>query len=477
MIAIDGALRNYHIAWLMIGVKMSTAYILVVDDEPDIRQLVSDILRDEGYQVAMADNAASARRSLRERRPDLILLDIWMPDMDGISLLKSWLVNGELPCPVIMMSGHGTVETAVEATRLGAYDFLEKPLSLAKLLLSVEHALEARRLLDENSGLRRRTNDWIEPIGNSPVIQQLREQVKRIARHDSWVLISGEPGSGRETIARYLHAHSVRSQRPFIDIGVAAITHSGAALELFGRETEGHVQYGRLEQAGGGVLFLDEVADMDMDVQAQFVAALDSGDFLRVGGTEPVHIDARIIAATQQDLQAAVAEGRFREDLFYQLNVVPIQVPALRDRLEDVPVLLEHAVNQLVEQERLPHRVFSTAAQDYLRDYAWPGNVRELINLVQRILIFQGAGEISLDEVKNAIGQQIVRTQPQPMIGSVSMDQPLREARESFEKAYLQYHLTQAEGNVTQMAQTIGVERTHLYRKLRDRGVEIKERR
>lgn len=453
---------------------MSAAYILVVDDEPDIRQLVSDILRDEGYRVAMAENAASARQSLRERRPDLILLDIWMPDMDGISLLKSWLVNGELPCPVIMMSGHGTVETAVEATRLGAYDFLEKPLSLAKLLLTIEHALEAQRLLDENVGLRRRTDDWLEPVGNSRAIQQLREQVKRIAQHDSWVLISGEPGSGRETIARYLHAHSSHSERPFIDIGVAAITRSGAALELFGRESGDHVQYGRLEQASGGVLFLDEVADMDMEVQAQFVAALDSGTFLRIGGTEPVNINARIIAATQQDLHAAVERGEFREDLFYQLNVVPIQVPALRDRLEDVPILLSNAVERFVEQERLPYRRFSTAAQNYLRNYEWPGNVRELLNLVQRILIMGGADEIHLDEVKQAIGTQSLTQNPLQPFGNISMELPLREARESFEKVYLEYHLASANGNVTQMAQKIGVERTHLYRKLRDRGIEIK---
>ena len=233
---------------------MILPYVLVVDDEPDIRELVSEILSDEGYQVIVAEDGIKARQALRDRRPDLILLDIWMPDIDGITLLQEWSEAGELPCPVIVMSGHGTVETAVEATRLGAYDFLEKPLSMAKLLLTAERALEAHRLTQENVGLRRRTSSVSEPVGSSKAIQNLREQVKRVAQHDSWVLISGEPGSGRETHARYLHFHSSRNSRPFVDVGVSAITKVGAALELFGQEQRGRIQYGRLEQASGGTL-------------------------------------------------------------------------------------------------------------------------------------------------------------------------------------------------------------------------------
>jgi DNA-binding NtrC family response regulator len=374
---------------------MSTLHILVVDDEPDIRELVRDILEDENYGVTTAEDAASAREALRERRPDLILLDIWMPDLDGISLLKEWAEGRGLPCPVIMMSGHGTVETAVEATRLGAYDFLEKPLSLAKLLLTVERALEADRLAQENVGLKRRASPVIEPIGHSPVIQRLREQVKRIAQHDSWVLISGEPGSGRETFARYLHAHSGRKDRPFIDVAVSAISRGNAALELFGSEREGTVVYGRLEQASGGTLFLDEVADMDLEAQAQLVGALDKGSFMRVGGAAPVSIDVRVIAATQRDLQQAVEEGTFREDLFYQLNVVPLVVPPLRDHREDIPELLDSAVDRLVEQDKLPYRRFSIAAQNLLRNHDWPGNIRELKNLVQRVLILGSSDEIT----------------------------------------------------------------------------------
>jgi len=455
---------------------MSAAHILVVDDEPDIRGLVGDILGDENYSVATAEDAASAREALRERRPDLILLDIWMPDLDGISLLKEWSEGTGLTCPVIMMSGHGTVETAVEATRLGAYDFLEKPLSLAKLLLTVERALEADRLAQENVGLKRRASTVIEPIGHSAAIQRLREQVKRIAQHDSWVLIAGEPGSGRETFARYLHAHSARRDRPFIEVGVSAISRGNAAPELFGRERDGGIEYGRLEQASGGTLFLDEVADMDLEAQAQLVGALDTGSFIRIGGSAPVTIDVRVIAATQRDLHKAVEEGKFREDLFYQLNVVPLLVPPLRDHREDIPELLDSAVNRLVEQDKLPYRRFSIGAQNVLRHHNWPGNIRELKNLVQRVLILGSGDEISAQEVESAMGAAQAASGGAAMLG-VSFDQPLRDARDAFEKAYLEYQLEKHGGNVSQMAEEAGMERTHLYRKLRDRGIEIKDRR
>ena len=455
---------------------MSAAHILVVDDEPDIRGLVGDILGDENYSVATAEDAASAREALRERRPDLILLDIWMPDLDGVSLLKEWSEGTGLTCPVIMMSGHGTVETAVEATRLGAYDFLEKPLSLAKLLLTVERALEADRLAQENVGLKRRASTVIEPIGHSAAIQRLREQVKRIAQHDSWVLIAGEPGSGRETFARYLHAHSARRDRPFIEVGVSAISRGNAAPELFGRERDGGIEYGRLEQASGGTLFLDEVADMDLEAQAQLVGALDTGSFIRIGGSAPVTIDVRVIAATQRDLHKAVEEGKFREDLFYQLNVVPLLVPPLRDHREDIPELLDSAVNRLVEQDKLPYRRFSIGAQNVLRHHNWPGNIRELKNLVQRVLILGSGDEISAQEVESAMGAAQAASGGAAMLG-VSFDQPLRDARDAFEKAYLEYQLEKHGGNVSQMAEEAGMERTHLYRKLRDRGIEIKDRR
>ncbi len=455
---------------------MSATHILVVDDEPDIRRLVQEILEDEGYRVSGAESGNAARLALRERRPDLILLDIWMPDLDGISLLKEWSQDEGLPCPVIMMSGHGTVETAVEATRLGAYDFLEKPLSMAKLLLTVERALEAEKLQQENIGLKRRTPQVQEPVGRSAAMQRLREQVKRIAAHDTWVMITGESGSGRETFARYLHSQSARRDRPFVDLSVSALAGGNAARELFGSEQGGLTHYGNLEKAAGGTLLIDEVADMDLEAQSLLLGALDSGSFLRVGGAEPVAIDVRIVAVTQRNLEDEVRAARFREDLFYHLNVVPLNIPALRDHAEDVSDLLNFYLDYFATHEKLPYRRFSVGAQNFLRNYLWPGNVRELKNLVQRLLILGAGDEISQKEVESALGAP-APAQAQSLEGLVSFDQPLRQAREQFEKAYLDYQLEKHVGNVSKMAKEAGMERTHLYRKLRSLGVEIKERR
>ncbi|MCP3870882.1 MAG: sigma-54-dependent Fis family transcriptional regulator [Gammaproteobacteria bacterium] len=455
---------------------MSTSHILVVDDEPDIRGLVKEILEDEDYAVVTAESGAAARHALRDRRPDLVLLDIWMPDVDGITLLKEWFEGDEgLPCPVIMMSGHGTVETAVEATRMGAYDFLEKPLSLAKLLLTVERALEADKLQQENLGLRRHNQPIVEPTGKSAVIQRLREQVKRIAQHGTWVLITGEPGSGRETFARYLHAQSPRRDLPFVEVGVSSLAKENSVRELFGSEDNDRIHYGALEQARGGTLFLDEVAAMDMEAQAQMLGALDTGSFLRVGGVEPVQIDVRIIAATQRKLEDEVQAGHFREDLFYYLNVVPLHIPPLRDHKEDVPDLLNYYLDYFVEHEKLPYRRFDMGAQNYLRNHLWHGNIRELKNLVQRMLILGAGGNITQDEVELALGGAGL---PGTDGGNfpVSFDQPLRQAREQFEKAYLEYQLNKHAGNVSRMAADAGMERTHLYRKLRSLGIEIKDR-
>lgn len=454
---------------------MSATHILVVDDEPDIRGLIQEILEDEGYAVAIAENGERARHALRDRRPDLILLDIWMPDIDGITLLKEW-AEDDLPCPVIMMSGHGTVETAVEATRLGAYDFLEKPLSMAKLLLTVERALEADRLQQENIGLKRRTPQVHEPIGRSATMQRLREQVKRIAQHDTWVLIMGEAGSGRETFARYLHSQSARRERPFVDLSVSSLSGGNAARELFGIEEGEHTHYGSLEKAAGGTLLLDEVADMELDAQLKLLGALDSGSFLRIGGNEPVRIDVRIVAVTQRNLEDEVRAGRFREDLFYHLNVVPLNVPALHEHAEDVPDLLNFYLDYFATHEKLPYRRFNVGAQNFLRNYGWPGNVRELKNLVQRVLILGAGDEIGQKEVESALGTP-APIQIQTLDGLVSFDQPLRSAREQFEKAYLDYQLEKHAGNVSKMAKEAGMERTHLYRKLRSLGIEIKERR
>jgi two-component system, NtrC family, nitrogen regulation response regulator NtrX len=453
---------------------MSTPYILVVDDEPDIRGTVQEILEDEGFEVGTASDGVSAKQAMLARKPNLVILDIWMPDLDGISLLKSWQAEGRLPCPVIMVSGHGTIETAVEATRLGAYDFLEKPLSLAKLLLTVEHALEADKLQQENIGLKKKTNIVMQPVGKSSPMQRLTEQVKRIAQHDTWVLLQGESGSGKELFARYLHSISSRKNGPFVDMGVASIARENSTIELFGSEEDGKPHYGRLEQANGGVLFLDEVADMDMETQARLLSALETREFLRVGGADPVQVNVRIIAATARNLEAEVQEGNFREDLFYHLNVVPLKTLPLCDHKEDIPELLNFYVDYYVKNEKLVFRRFNVSAQNALRNYTWPGNVRELKNLVQRLLILGAGEEIGLEEVQNALGSVPKKVSGAAMSSPVSLDLPLREAREQFEKVYLEYQLQECGGSVGKLSKTVGMERTHLYRKLKALNIEFK---
>ncbi len=450
---------------------MSKQHILVVDDEPDIRELIRDILVDEGFEVSVADCAKQANEARRSRRPDLVLLDIWMPDLDGISLLKQWNEEGELSFPVIMISGHGNIETAVEATRLGAYDFLEKPLSMAKLLLTIQRALDSAKLQRENVSLRRQAKIIVEPIGRSETLRALREQAQRIGQTDVRVLVTGEPGTGKAVFARYIHQHSSRSGGPFIDVGVTPIANENAAVELFGREEGGQIYYGLLEQANGGTLLLTEIAEMDLSMQAKLIGAIESQSLLRVGGSEPVRFDVRIITANLGNLGEAVAKQRFREDLYYQLNVLPLHIPPLRDHPEDVPELLEYYVEHFVVSEGLSYRGFNTAAQNRLRNYGWPGNVRELKNLVQRLLILGGKGDVELQEVDLALGAATVAVSAGP---PVDFNLPLREARERFEKAYLEHQLELTEGSVGKVAQRTGMERTHLYRKMRALGINIK---
>ncbi|CAI8807627.1 sigma-54-dependent transcriptional regulator [Methylocaldum szegediense] len=454
---------------------MVKANILVVDDEPDIRQLLQEILEDEGYQVAVAENASAARKCRAERMPDLILLDIWMPDEDGITLLKEWLQEDQL-CPVIMMSGHATVETAVEATRLGAYDFLEKPLSMAKLLVTVDRALENARLKRENIGLKRRVDIPIEPVGKSAAMERLRDQIKRLAQHDARVLFVGEPGTGKETLARYLHANSPRRDGPFIDVGVGTIAPQYSAEEFFGRVEDGRIHYGLLEQAHGGTLFLDEVADMEGETQLRLLSALESSSFSRVGGSELITVDVRIIASTRKSLEEEVRAGRFRRELYYLLNIVTLKVPPLREHSEDIPELLRFYVDYFVSREKLPFRKFPVPVQNFLRHYPWHGNIRELKNLVQRLLILGSGDEVELDEVKAALGESL--GEADAVAGQPDFyDLPLKEARERFEKAYLEYHLEKYSGSVARLSHAIGLERTHLYRKLNALGIKFREKR
>ena len=451
---------------------MTGQHILVVDDEPDIRVLLKEILEDEGFEVTVAENAAAAREARRLHRPDLILLDIWMPDTDGITLLKEWSDGGPLGMPVLMMSGHGTVETAVEATRLGAYDFIEKPLSIAKLLLTIQRALESATLRHENAGLRRPSGDISEPLGRSRQMEQLRVNCRRIAQHKTAVLITGESGTGKEVIARYLHRHSTRAPRPLVVVGVAGLARNNPDNELFGVEEDGRITYGSLEQANGGTLFVKDIADMDLSTQARLLGALENQSMLRVGGRDPVTIDVRIIAATKRDLNAEVAAGRFRDDLFYYLNVVPLQVPPLREHLDDLDDLVSHYLANFVAYEGLPRREFSSAAKNRLRDYHWPGNVRELINLLQRLLILGTSEHVEPGEISATTG---VRASHDGAPRHPDYELPLREARERFEKGYLEYQLQVCAGSVSKVAERVGIERTHLYRKLRGLGIDPKQ--
>lgn len=446
-------------------------YILVVDDEPDICTLVKDILEDEGYVVAIAENGESARHLVRQKIPDMILLDIWMPDIDGITLLKEFSSDMAMTAPVIMMSGHGNVETAVEATRLGAKDFIEKPLSLAKLLHTVEHTLAEAKQNNTPGNLQRAPLQPVPPVGKTVQIQLLREQLEKLAHHSGTVLFYGEPGSGKTFSAEYIHARSARQHGPFVDVHTRQFHDGQADVLLFGKEEGTDIQPGFLEQAQGGTLFLDDVAELDAEMQDSLFAVLSTNKWVRMNGIQPLTLDVRIITATHYDLEQEIRAGRFREDLYHLLNVVPVHVPALREHVEDVTELLVYYVNLLVDKEALPYRNFTVAAQNRLRHYEWPGNIRELEGLVRRLLVLGLETDIGLDEVEAALDAGAVSFGG---MDPANFDLPLRQAREQFEKAYLEYHLQQAGGSVGKVARLVGMERTNLYRKLRTLGIDTR---
>ena len=444
-------------------------HILIVDDEPDIRSIISDILADEGFNTHTAKNADEAREVMTKVEPGIVLLDIWMPGTDGITLLKEWIDSG-CTSSIIMISGHGTVDTAVEAIRLGAYDFLEKPLSTAKLLVTVDRALQTRRLSEENLNLRSQLEPATKLIGESSTLTLLRQKIDRFAATDNWILVTGETGAGRGVVCRLLHQRSRRANASFIEINLGALPAENIAIQLFGQELDQSTP-GSLEQANGGTLVLDEVGDLDSDLQTKLLSALEERSFFRVGGRTSVQFDVRVIATTNQPLRAMVDKGLFRRDLYDRLNQLPIEVPPLRSHRDDITALVSSMVSRAVEEEGYPYRRFSPGALNQLRSHHWPGNVRELQNMVRRLIIISESEEISSADVQGELsGQPKIEIQQDPS----NLDGNLRDAREEFERTYLLHHLKLSGGNMTELAIRTGLERTHLYRKMKSLGIDNK---
>jgi DNA-binding NtrC family response regulator len=445
------------------------AKILVVDDEPDICGVVQEILQDEGYIVFIAKNAEEAREIKNSEYLDLVLLDIWMPDTDGITLLKEWVSDVSFSVPVIMMSGHATIDTAVDATKLGAYGFLEKPLSLARLLLTVQRAIAAYLLQRENKGLKRKLAGNTDPVGRSEFSKRIKQQLKQLSQHDANLMFVGEHGVGKELYACFLQSCSVHEEGAFVNVSVE---QERAAVELFGQEQAGEVLVGALEKAQGGLLFLSDISIIDANTQYKLLNALKTGVFMRVGGTQKINADFRVVTSATDFLYKEVLAGRFRQDLYYLLNEVELQLEPLREHSEDVPTLLNFYIDFFIQYEKVAFRQFSMPALNYLRNYAWPGNVAELKNLVQRVMILGGGDDIELAEVEHAL----TRVPSNVKQTTKSLDffgLPLKEAREQFEKAYLLFHFNENDRNVAKLAAAVGVERTHLYRKLH--ALSIKE--
>ncbi len=450
---------------------MSQAQVLVVDDEPDIRQLVKEILEDEGYSVQVAEDGEKARLIYAQQKPDLVLLDIWMPDIDGISLLKEWSASGSLESQVVIMSGHGTLETAVEATRLGAFDFIQKPLSLAKLLATVSKALESRPQVTTESSSR--AEQVIEPLGNSPAMQVLRNTARQAAKNASPVLITGEAGSGRETLARYIHKLSGASGN------MVTLNHSQTSGEnvqeyLFGSVTNGQTIAGLMDKAAGGTLFIPKLDKLPADVQETLNNTLDSNGYTAKGSSTLKPLDCRIICSAIESLDRQVQDGQFNGPLYFRLNVLPLKLPALRERPEDIPELIRYFSDWFPNQENLPYRRFSVSIQNRMRNHDWPGNVRELRNLIQRLLVLGGDSEVSMSEVEDALSESASNYGTTAGTHQGLFDLPLREAREQFERDYLIYQLKKAGGSVGKLSESVGMERTHLYRKLRSLGIDAK---
>ncbi|MBH0190646.1 MAG: sigma-54-dependent Fis family transcriptional regulator [Nitrospira sp.] len=460
-----------------------SASILIVDDEEAIRTSLRSILEDEGYQVAVASSGQDALKIYGTDPPDLMILDIWMPEMDGLETLRR--VKEFVPTTqVMMMSGHGSIETAVKAIKLGAYDYIEKPLSLENVTLRVKHALTQYRLEQENRALRTKVQQKFELIGQSPAMQRMRQLIETAGPTNSRVLIGGENGTGKELVARAIHLHSPRAEHPFVAVNCAAIPETLIESELFGHEKGSFtgataMKRGQFEQADGGTLFLDEIGDMSLNTQAKVLRALQEQQFTRVGGTKLMKVDVRVLAASNKDLEKEIGRGHFREDLFYRLNVVPIVVPPLRERREDIPALVQHFMKLHVQEQGLRMKEVSPEALGVLQHYEWPGNIRELRNLIERLMIMVPGPVI--DEAQAAMALQ-GRTAGPANAGTPSATIPLlaksydslRDARNAFEKEYIGRKLRDHHWNISRTAEDLKIERSHLHRKIKLLDVEMR---
>jgi two-component system nitrogen regulation response regulator NtrX len=452
--------------------------ILIVDDEADIRELVAGILQDEGYDTRTARDSDDAMASIKGRRPNLVFLDIWLQGsrLDGLQLLDS--VKAEHPdLPVVMISGHGNIETAVAAIKQGAYDFIEKPFKADRLVLVADRALETSRLKREVKELKQLAPHGSALIGHSTAINQLRSTIDKVSPTNSRTLIVGPSGSGKELTARTIHGHSARAPGPFVVINAAAITPERMEIELFGVEVSDGAQarkVGALEEAHGGTLFIDEIADMPRETQNKILRVLVDQTFQRVGGSTKVSVDVRIISSTARNVEAEIAAGKFREDLFHRLSVVPIRVPALAERRDDIPILIDHFMDQISQATGLPKRKIGADALAVLQSHDWPGNVRQLRNNVERLMILAG-GEpeavISASMLPQDVGS-MVPSMPAGNGGEHLMGMPLREAREAFEREYLKAQISRFNNNISRTAEFVGMERSALHRKLKALGMD-----
>jgi two-component system nitrogen regulation response regulator NtrX len=455
--------------------------ILIVDDEQSIRDSLTGILQDEGYNFTTAANGEDALTLLREEKPDLILLDIWMPGMDGLETLTR-IRDYQPDQLVIMMSGHGTIETAVKATKLGALDFIEKPLSLEKLLVSIQNALKLNRLVEENRELKAKLAKEHEMIGNSPAIIELKKQIEIVAPTSGWALITGENGTGKELVARAIHTMSQRSGKPFVEVNCAAIPEDLIESELFGHEKGSFTgataqRRGKFDLANEGTLFLDEIGDMSLKTQAKVLRILQERKFERVGGSRTIEVDVRVIAATNKDLPAQIASGQFREDLYYRLNVIPFHVPPLRERHQDIPLLANHFLVFFCRKEGREIKDLDEGVMAALTSYSWPGNVRELKNLIERLVIMVPTRTITRAQLPASINlqPQAIAEQPTKSDACTITADTFREAREEFEKEFLLRKLEENDWNVSKTAEAIEMERSNLHRKIKSYGIEVKK--